>query len=230
AGPLRGRTGQRRGLDLDAVLREQRVAGGAVDLGAQPDRGGRALAAQVQVAVAQTRLLPRLAVPVALEGQRCGGAELLDLARAHLAVAAGQQRVLVALGAAPDGPDDLQHVLVAQVHRLVLADHHLGHAARVAQIEERHAAVVTATADPAGEGDGLSDVLLAELTGGMGAQHEVSFWWGRQVMARPGAGALDGRHARAWMAHLTARGERSRHCGPVARAMAPVDSSTVRPA
>src|SRR5699024_9145798 len=101
---------------------------------------------------------------------------------------------------------------------------------RVAQIEERHAAVVTATADPAGEGDGLSDVLLAELTGGMGAQHEVSFWWGRQVMARPGAGALDGRHARAWMAHLTARGERSRHCGPVARAMAPVDSSTVRPA
>src|SRR5699024_8792861 len=45
AGPLRGRTGQRRGLDLDEVLREQRVAGGAVDLGAQPDRGGRALAA-----------------------------------------------------------------------------------------------------------------------------------------------------------------------------------------
>ena len=61
------------------------------------------------------------------------------------------------------------------MHRLVLTDHDLGDAARIAQIEERHAAVVTATADPAGEGDGLSDVLLAELTGGMGAQHEVSF-------------------------------------------------------
>src|SRR5699024_5485905 len=87
-------------------------------------------------------------------------------------------------------------VAVAQVHRPVLAPHHLGDAARVAQIEERHAAVVTATADPAGEGDGLSDVLRAELTGGVGAQHEVSFWWCRQVGPLRATGRPEGHHAR----------------------------------
>ena len=78
AGALRGRAGQRRGLDLDEVVGVQHVAGGLVDLAAQPQRGGRAGPAQVEVAVLEPRLLADLDVLVDRERQRRGRAQHLD--------------------------------------------------------------------------------------------------------------------------------------------------------
>ena len=56
-------------------------------------------------------------------------------------------------------------------HGLV-ADHHLGDAAGLAQVEEGHPAVVAATRHPAGEGDGLSGVGRGQRAGVVGADHE----------------------------------------------------------
>ena len=73
------------------------------------------------------------------------------------------RRVLVAFGTLGDGADDLQHILVAQsVEDLFFADHNLGDAGRVAQVNECDTTVVTTPADPAGEGYGLSNVLGAK--------------------------------------------------------------------
>ena len=47
----------------------------------------------------------------------------------------------------------------------------LGDAFAVAQIDENDAAVVAAGIDPAGKGDGLADVIYAELMAEMGAVH-----------------------------------------------------------
>ena len=55
---------------------------------------------------------------------------------------------------------------------LLVADDDLDDAAGVAQVEEGDAAVVAATRDPAGEGDGLADVLGAQGAGVVRADHE----------------------------------------------------------
>ena len=160
AGALRGGAGQRRGLDLDEAGIVQQVAGHAVDLGAQAQVAGRGRAAQVQVAVAQARLLADLDVLIDLERQRRGGVQHDDLIGDHLNLAGGQVRVLVAFRAALDGALDLQHELIAQrVEVLLVAHHDLGHARGVAQVEEGNASVVAATGYPTGEGDLLSNVL-----------------------------------------------------------------------
>ena len=72
AGALGGRAGQRRRLDLDEVALVQHVAGDLVGLAAQPQRRGRAGAAQVQVAVLEPDLLADLGVLVDRERQRRG--------------------------------------------------------------------------------------------------------------------------------------------------------------
>src|SRR5699024_8953479 len=151
----------------------------SVGVGAQPQRTGRPLAAQIQVAITQARLLADLSVLVQLERQRRRGAEHLDLRGRDLDLARVQQRVLVALGPLVDGTDHFQHVCVAQVHRLYLAHHDLRDTAGITSFEERHTAIGTRAAYPAREGHGLADVLGAELAGEMGAQHEDSFTWGR---------------------------------------------------
>src|SRR5699024_3350542 len=102
---LRGGAGQGRGLDLDEVVAAEHAAGGGVDLRAQPQRLGRAFAAQIQVAVAQARLLPRLVVE--LERQGRGLAEHLERGDVDLDRAGGDLRVLVALGADLDHAGDL---------------------------------------------------------------------------------------------------------------------------
>ena len=153
----------------------QHVAGRAVDLAAQPEGRGRAGAAQVEVAVREPHLLPHLDVLVDRERQRRGGAEHLDAAvggRDDLDLAGGQVGVLVALGAGGDLAGDLQAVLRAQVVRdRLVADHHLHDAGRLAQVDEGDAAVVAPAGHPAGEGDGLSDVLGAQAACVVGADH-----------------------------------------------------------
>ena len=95
---LGGRPGQRRGLDLDEPAVEQDVARRAVDLAAQPDGLAGAGAAQVEVAVAQARLLADLDVLVDLERQGRRLAEHLEPGGDDLDVAGGQVGVLVAGG------------------------------------------------------------------------------------------------------------------------------------
>ena len=99
AGALGGRAGQRRRLDLDEVVAVEHVAGGLVDLAAQPEGGVGAGAAQVEVAVLEPGLLPHVDVVVDRERQRRGGAEHLDVVGDDLDLAGGQVRVGVALGA-----------------------------------------------------------------------------------------------------------------------------------
>ena len=58
----------------------------------------------------------------------------------------------------------------------LVADDDLDDAAGLAQVDEGDAAVVAAAGHPAGEGDGLADVLGAQGAGVMGADHcSVSF-------------------------------------------------------
>ncbi|VXB37385.1 hypothetical protein ARTHRO9AX_150323 [Arthrobacter sp. 9AX] len=56
-----------------------------------------------------------------------------------------------------------------------LADHHLGHAGRIAQVNERHTTVITTAAHPASEGYGLSNVLGTKGSEVMCAQHSTPF-------------------------------------------------------
>ena len=176
AGAFRRRTRQRGGLDLDVAVLVEQFAGHPVGLGAQAQVAGGAGAAQVQVAVLEAGFLAHFDVLVDLERQRIGGVEDGDLLGHDLDLAGGQRRVLVALGALGDGADDLQHVLVAQaVEDLFFADHHLGDAGGVAQVNECDTTVVTTPADPAGEGYGLSNVLGAKGSEVMCAQHSTPF-------------------------------------------------------
>ena len=175
AGALGGGAGQRRRLDLDEAVRVEHVAGGLVDLAAQPDRGVGAAAAQVEVAVLEPRLLAHVDVVADRERQRRRGAEHLDLGGDHLDLAGREVGVLVALLARGHLADDLEAVLGAQLvgDRLV-ADHDLDDAAGLAQVDERDPAVVAPAGHPPGEGDGLADVLGAQGAGVMGADHGVA--------------------------------------------------------
>ncbi len=184
AGALRGGPGQRRGLDLDEVVGGQHVAGDPVDLAAQPQCRGRTGPAQVEVAVGQPDLLADLAGAVAGvvdgEGQGGGRTEHLDAVRGgdHLDVTGRQARVLVALRTRGHLTGDLQAVLRAQLVRdRLVADHDLDHAGGLPEVDEGDAAVVAPPGDPAGEGDGLADVLDAETACVVGADH----WGGSSV-------------------------------------------------
>ena len=70
---------------------------------------------------------------------------------------------------------DLEAVLTAQAvrHGFVPYDD-LHHPARLAEVEERHPAVVPPASDPAGQGHGLSDVVGAQGAGVVASDHDVS--------------------------------------------------------
>src|SRR5207342_413473 len=87
------------GLDLDEAVAVEDVAGGLVDLAAQPERGVGAAATQVEIAVPQPGLLAHLYVVVDRKRQRRARAEHLDVAGDHLDVAGGEVGVGAALGA-----------------------------------------------------------------------------------------------------------------------------------
>ena len=93
-----------------------------------------------------------------------------------LDLAGGQVGVGVALGPPADLAGHLDDVLVAQVVRLALGedlvpDHHLGDPGRVAQVEERHAAVIAPTGHPPGQRDGLSGGVGTQGAGLVSAKH-----------------------------------------------------------
>ena len=93
-------------------------------------------------------------------------------------VAGGDVGVGVALGPGLDDAVDGDAELRAQPVRLRqhvgVAEHHLRHPGRVAQIDEDDAAVVAATRHPAGQRHLLTGIGGPQRTGGMTAQHENS--------------------------------------------------------
>ena len=172
------RAGQCRRLDLDEVVVGQHLARGGIDLGAQPNCRAGPVAAQIQVAVLQPRFLTgglieleRQRRTLPQHGQRC---------RVDLDLTGGDLRVRVALGPdlddAVDGDAELRPQPVRLRQHVGLAEHHLRHPRRVAQVDEDDAAVVAATRHPTGQGHLLPGVGGPQRTGGMTAQHENSLY------------------------------------------------------
>ena len=179
AGALGGGSGEGRGLDLHEVVGVQHPARSLVDLGAQANGALHLRAAQIQVAVLQTRLLTDLArifgVIRDLEGQGGRGTEDLDVGDDDLDLTRGQVRVVIALRAGSHPPGHRQNVLGAQVVSDLLTDDDLSDARRVAQIDEGDAPVIAATIHPSGEGDDLADIGGAQGACGAGSQHGAGF-------------------------------------------------------
>ncbi|CAB4869921.1 unannotated protein [freshwater metagenome] len=150
---FRGRSGEGRRLDLDEIALEQHVSGDLVHLGAHAQGIARRLPTQVEVAVPEADLVADRDSIVDGERQRCGHRENLDLGRHHLDRTGRQFGVLVAGRPGRDCPNDAQAVLVAQaVSDLGVVNDHLDDAARIAQVEEGDAPMVSSARHPPGEG------------------------------------------------------------------------------
>ena len=167
---LWGGTGQRRGLDLREIVALEHLTGRSVGLGAQTECGALGGTAQIQVTVLQTGLFADFAGRgrvVDLERQRGGLVEHLELADVDLDGTGRQVRVLGALRTGLHATAYADTVFAAQrvgaLGDLGLAEHDLGHAGTVAQVDEDHATVVSTTAYPAGEGDLRVDVSWAKF-------------------------------------------------------------------
>ena len=135
----------------------QHVTGRAVGSGAQAQGLCLALAAQIQVAVLQAGLLAYLARGgriIYLEGQRCGFVEHLQVGDVDLDVSGRQVRVFGAFWARLHHAGYLDAVFRTQVVgalcHIGFAEDHLGDAGTIAQVDEDHAAVITATRNPTG--------------------------------------------------------------------------------
>ncbi len=164
ASTLRGRRHQHRRLDLDEALALHAVADGGVDRGSDTEVLLHPLAAKVEVAVLETDVLVDV-VGASIDRERwwIGLAEHLDLALAQLDPAGRQVLVDRALGPVAHDAGDAQHVLAANVD--VVVDHALDDARVVSQVDEgQMLPVLTTTADPAADADGVADVLGAQLT------------------------------------------------------------------
>ena len=174
--------GQRRGLDLDEVALPQHLAGRGVDLGAQPNGVTGVVgagAAQVEVAVLETRLLADGGALVDLERQRGARAEHLDLARHDVDLTGRDVVVDVLVGPSGDLTGHRDAVLIAQVMRgpgqhLVTGDN-LDDAAGVAQVDEGDAPVIAPLGHPTGQSHGGAGVGGTQGAGLMGAEHGESF-------------------------------------------------------
>lgn len=136
------------GVSISTKSCRASTARGGIHLGAQPDCGRRAVAAQVQVAVFQPQLLPGGLVE--LERQRRALAEHRQRGGVDLDVAGRDLGVGVALGADLDDALDGDAELGAQPVRLGQhvgsPEHHLRDAGGVPQVDEDDAAVVAASA------------------------------------------------------------------------------------
>jgi hypothetical protein len=126
--------------------------------------------------VLEAGFLAHFHVLVDLERQWVRGVQDRNVLGDDLDLTGGKRRVLIAFRPLGNGALDLQDVLVAQaVEDLFLADHNLGHARSIAQVNECHTTVITAAAHPAGQGYGLSNVLGTKGSEVMCAQHSTPF-------------------------------------------------------
>ena len=109
------------------------------------------------------------------ERWRLALAQHVEVGRNNLDVAGRQVRVLVAGLAHLDGAGDLDAPLAAQrVRGLHVAEDDLDHAAAVAQVDERDAAVVAPRRNPAGQHHLGACVVTAQVARHVRADHEDS--------------------------------------------------------
>lgn len=153
----------------------EHLARDAVDLAAKPHGLRRSAAAQVEVAVLQPGLLTDVDPVVDGERQHRRLRQHRQVGDEHLDVTGRDVGVLVALRPSGHLADHPQAVLGPQVVRplghLTFAENHLCHTAGVPQVDEDHPAVVAPPSHPAGEGDGLANVLGTQGAGVVGAKH-----------------------------------------------------------
>ena len=167
---------ERRRLHLGERAVMQGGADGEREVGAQAQARGHFRTAKVQVTVAQARVLGGLDTILDLERRGLGAIEHLGVVDEHLDLASGELGVHGVLTAAAhdavheDGPlgahglGNLEGVAVG----VLRVEVDLRDALAVAQVAENQAAVIAATAHPAGEGDLLAHVLGAKLAAGAG--------------------------------------------------------------
>ncbi len=156
-------------LDLQETYRVEIAPGGLGGLVAHHEALGHGGPPQVQVAVLQPQPLGGVHPVLDEEGGRLGGVEQLPVRDHDLDVAGDHVGVVHSLGPLADAAADGQHVLGAQnvgagVGLCVLrrAEHDLGQALAVAQVDEDEPAVVAPELHPAHEADLGVDVFLAE--------------------------------------------------------------------
>ena len=167
---------QARRLDLGEQTVVKGPANGEREVRAQLKLGGELRTTNVQIAVAQTRVLGRLDAVLDLEGRRLRGVQNLDAVHANLNLAGGELGVHGLLIAAthhavdqdgPLGADGLGGVK-SSAAGVLRVEGALRHARAVAQVDENQATVIATTPHPASEGHLLADVLGAQLSCGMG--------------------------------------------------------------
>ena len=189
---LGGRLEQAGGLDLHEVAAVERLADGEGEVGAKLEVRHHLRTPEVEVAIAKAHVLGGVDMVLDLERGGPGGVENLDAGHVDLDGTGVELVVVLPLGTLVDGSGDHDRPLGADGLRGVegLRVAHLGvegdlrHARAVAEVDEDEAAVVAAVPDPAGEGDLLADVALAELSAGAGV-HGVRIHFVPLVSAVP---------------------------------------------
>ena len=168
----------------------QHAARCLVRLRAQTHRFRLALAAQIQVAVAQASFLADLAggCVLDLERQRRRLVQHLQVSDVDLDLTGGEVRVRRALRAWLNRASDLDDKLAAQVMRGLrdrgLTEDHLSQPRAVAQVDKDHAAMVATAGHPAGESDSLAFEFFIQVPRKVSAQH------GFHVLPRDGESNL----------------------------------------
>ena len=170
---FRRRGRQDRRLELGEALLLHAAAHRVDDLGAQHDVVVQLLAAQVEEAVLEARILGIFEIAEDWQRQLGRGAEHFDAGREHFHGAGRQVGVLGALQPRFDLAVDAHDPFRAQrlgvrEGRRIRVHHHLRHAVMVAQVDEENAPVVADAMAPAGEADILADVAVTERATGMG--------------------------------------------------------------
>ncbi len=149
-----------RRLDLVKAPADEVFPGRERHLVAQPDAVLHGARAQVEVAVAQARVLLRLALAVDHEGQGLAGREDLEVEHLHLEVAGLHVRVSHVPGPGADRAPDRDAILeferrraLPQRGRRVRFHHRLHDPRTVAQVYKRDAAVIAKPVHPAVQDD-----------------------------------------------------------------------------
>ena len=186
---------QDRGLEFGEALLDHPAADGRDHLRAQRDVLVQALAAQVEKAILQPRVLGIIQVAEHRHRQ-FGRSRLhgrlfdakLDLAGRHVRID-GVVRARFDLARQRQNPFRACFVDLGEGRR-VRFDYTLGDAIMIPQVDEQQTAMVAPPVDPAGQAHAVADVLLAQFATGVGAigVHCKSFKNGRYVAGSGGLG------------------------------------------
>ena len=168
------RRGQDRRLELEEARARHPAADRRDDLRTAHDVPVELLAAKIEEAVGEPGLLGIFLVAEHRHRQFARRRQHLDLLHEHLDRAGRQVRIHRFRRPRLDLAVDPDHPLGAHLLRRIEGGgirigHHLGQAVVVAEVDEQQSAVVADAVHPAGEADGLADVLGAERAAGLRA-------------------------------------------------------------